>query len=164
MLHFSLLKANGISKGEAVLSQIFGLLKDYWVLVAICLILLFVLRIFFRAIFRIAVIAAIVCFVLVFFFHVPPAKITQWGKQVSSTVDDSLKQSIQAAIQKEWKEAKYTFHPDGSYEIQTTHLKIIGKKGDPTATVYFNGHKVEININDLGEQVKRDIEQQQLGH
>jgi hypothetical protein len=143
------------------LVQILDFLKDYWVLVAVGILAIFLIRIFFRALFKIASVALVIGLVLIFVFHYSPQQVLHIGNQATGVAADTFNATVKPILEQELKTATYHFNPDGTYTVQTQHLVIKGKKGDPNATVSYAGHDFTVNINDLGDLVQQHIQQGQ---
>jgi hypothetical protein len=141
--------------------QILDFLKDYWVLVAVGILAVILIRVFFQALFKIASVALVIGLVLIFVFHYSPQQVIHMGGQATSVASDAFNATVKPILEQELKTAKYHFNPDGTYTVQTDHLTIKGKKGDPNATVSYAGHDFNVNINDLGNIVQQHIQQGQ---
>jgi hypothetical protein len=141
--------------------QILDFVKDYWVLVVVGLVVVFLIRVIFKSLFKIAALALVVGLVLVYVFHYSPEQVLHIGGQATGVATDAFNTTVKPILEQELKTAKYDFKPDGTYSIQTDHLRITGKKGDPNATVTYAGHDFTVNIDQLGSVVQQHLQQGQ---
>lgn len=136
-------------------------IKDYWVLFVLGIVVLLLVRLVFRALFKVAMVLVLIGFVAVFVFNKPVADVIDSGKVVTDAVDKTLQATVLPLIQKELASAKYDFKPDGTYEVRMSDIRIAGKKGEPTATVYYGEHSFQMNISDLDEAIQKKIQESQ---
>ncbi|HEU4964075.1 MAG TPA: hypothetical protein VFV52_09540 [Bacilli bacterium] len=136
-------------------------LQDYWVLFLLAIVALFIVRMIFKAVFKIALIAAGIGLVLVFVFHFSASDVLQKGQDAAGLIKDASVETVVPLLQSEMKDADISFQPDGTYEVKTTHVRVIGKKGEPTATLYYGDFHFEINVSQLGDVVQQQLEQAQ---
>ncbi|MGZ4122866.1 MAG: TcpD family membrane protein, partial [Tumebacillaceae bacterium] len=63
--------------------QILDFVKDYWVLVVVGLVVVFLIRVIFKSLFKIAALALVVGLVLVYVFHYSPEQVLHIGGQAT---------------------------------------------------------------------------------
>lgn len=133
------------------MEQILQLVKDYWP-VAVCLIVVILLAQWVvRSLIRIISLAAIIGVVLVLFFQFSPEEVIQMGRQAVVATQEVVDKTITPVLNGELKDADVSFQPDGSYEVKTASIRIVGKKGETKATVYYKDDKWEVDIGQLGQ-------------
>lgn len=135
--------------------------QDYWVLFLLAVVVLAVVRMIFRAIFKVAAIAVVIGLVLVFVFNFSASEVLQKGQDAAGIVQEVSAETVLPVLREEMKDAKISFQPDGTYEVKTAHVRVVGKKGDPEATVYYGDFSFKVNVAQLGEAVQKQIEQAQ---
>ncbi|AIG25786.1 hypothetical protein GOP56_00210 [Brevibacillus sp. 7WMA2] len=140
------------------MDQLITFAKDYWVILILVLLAVFVLNFFLKALYKIVLFSLVVGAILVFGFNYTPTEVVNIGRQVVNGVDEVFTSTVRPLIDSEIKDATYNFREDGSYEIKTTNIRIEGKKGDPKATVYYKNFNFSINIKDLGELAQQHIQ------
>lgn len=111
----------------------------------------------FKMMFRLAIGAVIVGVVLVMFFGFTPEKVMELGKKAVSTANTLLSDTIEPILLDELKDASYKENPDGTYEISTKSIKIIGVKGEPKATLYYKDKEIEIDMTQYSELIQKYI-------
>lgn len=136
--------------------------QDYWVLFLLAAVVLAVVRMIFRAIFKVAAIAVVIGLVLVFVFNFSASEVLQKGQDAAGIVQEVSAETVLPVLREEMKDAKISFQPDGTYEVKTAHVRVVGKKGDPEATVYYGDFSFKVNVAQLGEAVQKQIEQAQV--
>jgi hypothetical protein len=141
--------------------MLIDVLKDYWVLFVLGLILILVARMIFQAVFKIVLIAVALGFIAIFVFGQSPDDVLDTGKKAVGTVSNTFKETVAPVLEKEAKSAETTFNADGTYEVKTEHVRIVGKKGDPTATVYYGSLSYQVNIQDFSDTIRNQIESAQ---
>ncbi len=140
------------------MESLLELLKDYWP-IALCILLAFaVLQAFFRSLMRLLSLFLIIGTVLVLFFQFSPDQVIDMGRAVVKNAQDAVSQTITPILEAELKDASYDFHEDGSYEIRTASLRIVGKKGDSKATVYYKDRKFEVDVSQLGNMLQERLQ------
>ncbi|MGN7469022.1 hypothetical protein [Brevibacillus sp. SAFN-007a] len=133
------------------MEQVLQLVKDYWP-VAVCIILVVLAAQWVvRSLIRIISLAAIIGVVLVLFFQFSPEEVIQMGRQAVVATQEVVDKTIAPVLDSELKDADITFQPDGSYEVKTASVRIVGKKGETKATVYYKDEKWEVDIGQLGK-------------
>jgi glucan phosphoethanolaminetransferase (alkaline phosphatase superfamily) len=142
-----------------IVEKLINFAKDYWVLLVVILILVFVIGAFIRAMFKFALIAAFIAIIAIFVFGYTPKQVGDVGKEVL-TVAASALEKVLPNVKEELKKASYTYNADGSYTIKTASAQIVGKKGDPKGTLTVKGKSYSVNIDQLGDQVKKNIAEQ----
>ncbi|TGU46781.1 hypothetical protein EN829_071295, partial [Mesorhizobium sp. M00.F.Ca.ET.186.01.1.1] len=90
-----------------------------------------------RSLIRIISLAAIIGVVLVLFFQFSPEEVIQMGRQAAVATQEVVDKTIAPVLDSELKDADITFQPDGTYEVKTASIRIVGKKGETKATVYY---------------------------
>jgi hypothetical protein len=136
-------------------------IKDYWVLFVLGIVVLFLVRLVFRTLFKVAMVLVLLGFVAVFVFNKPVTDVIDTGKVVTDAVDKTLQATVLPLIKKELDSATYKFNPDGTYEVRMSDIRITGKKGDPTATVHYGDHSFQMNISDLDQTLQKTIQDAQ---
>lgn len=137
-------------------------IQDYWVLFVLGIVVLFLVRLVFRALFKVALVLVLLGFVAVFVFNKPVTDVIDSGKVVTDAVDKTLQATVLPLIKKQLDSATYNFQPDGTYEVRMSDIRITGKKGEPTATVYYGDHSFQMNISDLDQVIQKKIQDAQL--
>ncbi|WP_139489589.1 hypothetical protein [Brevibacillus dissolubilis] len=146
------------------MDQLLAFAKEYWVILALVLVAVFVINTFLKAVFRIVNIGLVIGAILVLGFNYSPSAVVEMGRDVVSGVNEVFVSTVKPLIESEIKDADYTFHEDGSYEIKTKNIRITAKKGDPTATVYYKDFSFKVNIDDLGVIAKEQMKQAEATH
>jgi len=140
---------------------IWSVVQDYWVLFAVGILLLLVVRLIAKALFKVMFVAVLIGFVAIFVFGKTPGEVIDTGKQALGFTQETLVDTLKPLLLSEIENADLTFNPDGSYEIKTKSARIVGKQGDPKATVFFGEQSFQVNIAELGELVQKTIESRQ---
>jgi hypothetical protein len=138
------------SKGVMNVEQVLQLVKDYWP-VALCIILVVMAAQWMvRSLVRLISLFVVIGVVLVLFFQFSPEEVIQMGRQAASATQEMVDKTITPILDKELKDADIAFQPDGTYEVKTSSIRIVGKKGETKATVYYKDDKWEVDIGQLG--------------
>jgi hypothetical protein len=148
-----------VGEGVNQMEPLLELLKDYWPIAACVLLAFVVVQAFFRSVLRLLSMFTIIGVMLVLFFHYSPEQVIEMGRTVVKGTQDAVNQTITPILEAELKDASYDFHEDGSYEIRTASLRIVGKKGESRATVYYKEHKWEVDVGQLGNIIRERLEQ-----
>ncbi|WP_232699236.1 hypothetical protein [Brevibacillus daliensis] len=141
------------------MEQLLTFAKDYWVILVLVLLGVFVINFFLKAIYKLVLFALVIGAVLVFGFNYTPDQVVDMGREVVNGVDEVFTSTVKPLIEAEIKDADYEFKPDGSYIIKTTNIRIEGKKGDPQATVYYKNFNFNVNIDQLGQLAEEKIKE-----
>jgi len=136
---------------------ILDVLKDYWLLFVVGIVLLLVVQMLFKAIFKIALVAVIIGFVMIFVFNKTPEEVLNSGKQALQMAEGVFASTVQPLLEKEIAGAAISFQPDGSYELKTANTRIVGKKGEPTCTIYYGDSSYTANVSELSAAVQQVI-------
>jgi signal transduction histidine kinase len=143
------------------LEQIISFIKDYWFIIAVVLIAITLLNMLFNLLIKIILYAVVIGVILIVGFNYQPDDVIQLGKNATNVAVQTFNKTVEPIIESEISEAKTTFNPDGTFEMKTKSLRIVGKKGSDSATVYFKNQTFQVNINDLSEKVQNILAQQQ---
>lgn len=133
------------------MEQVLQLVKDYWPVAVCIIVVILVAQWVVRSLIRILSLAAIFGVVLVLFFQFSPEEVIQMGRQAAVATQEVVDKTITPVLDSELKDADITFQPDGSYEVKTASIRIVGKKGETKATVYYKDEKWEVDIGQLGK-------------
>lgn len=133
------------------MEQVLQLVKDYWPVAVCIIVVILAAQWVVRSLIRILSLAAIFGVVLVLFFQFSPEEVIQMGRQAAVATQEVVDKTITPVLDSELKDADITFQPDGSYEVKTASIRIVGKKGETKATVYYKDEKWEVDIGQLGK-------------
>jgi len=133
------------------MEQVLQLVKDYWPVVVCIIVVILLAQWVVRSLIRIISLAAIIGVVLVLFFQFTPDEVIQMGRQAVVATQEVVDKTITPVLNSELKDADVTFQPDGTYEVRTASIRIVGKKGETKATVYYKDDKWEVDIGQLGQ-------------
>ncbi|EJL45859.1 hypothetical protein BAG01nite_08100 [Brevibacillus agri] len=133
------------------MEQVLQLVKDYWPVAVCIIVVILAAQWVVRSLIRIISLAAIIGVVLVLFFQFSPEEVIQMGRQAVVATQEVVDKTITPVLDSELKDADITFQPDGSYEVKTASIRIVGKKGETKATVYYKDEKWEVDIGQLGK-------------
>nr|WP_276531585.1 hypothetical protein [Brevibacillus invocatus] len=126
------------------------LVKDYWP-VALCIILVILAAQWLvKGLIRILSMFVLIGVVLVLFFQFSPEQVIQMGRTAVQATQEIVDKTITPILDAELKDADITFQPDGSYEVKTASIRIVGVKGETKATVFYKDEKWEVDIGQLG--------------
>ncbi|EST55981.1 hypothetical protein T458_01310 [Brevibacillus panacihumi W25] len=132
------------------MEQLLQFVKDYWP-IALCIIVVIVaVQWLVKGLIRILSIVALIGVVLVLFFQFTPEEVIQMGRTAAQATQEVVEKTITPILDAELKDADITFQPDGSYEVKTASIRIVGIKGESKATVYYKDEKWEVDIGQLG--------------
>jgi len=131
-------------------------LGDYWLLTGLILAGIFMLYFLIRHLYRLFAFAAVAGVILVLVFHYTPEQVIHMGRSMVQETNDALASSLYPMLEKELSGASYHFHEDGTYEIRTANLRIVGKKGDPQATVFYKGKSYQLDISPFAEWLQKE--------
>lgn len=132
------------------MEQLLQFVKDYWP-IALCIIIVIVaVQWLVKGLIRILSIVALIGVVLVLFFQFTPEEVIQMGRTAAQATQEVVEKTITPILDAELKDADITFQPDGSYEVKTASIRIVGIKGESKATVYYKDEKWEVDIGQLG--------------
>ncbi len=133
------------------MEQLLQLVKDYWPVAILLIVVLFAFQWIVRSLFRLISILVVIGVVLVLFFQFSPDQVIDMGRSAVQSTQEIVQKTIKPLLDKELSDADISFQPDGSYEVKTNSIRIVGKKGDSKATVYYKEDKWEVDISQLGK-------------
>ncbi|MFS0555625.1 hypothetical protein [Brevibacillus sp. 179-C9.3 HS] len=133
------------------MDQILQLIKDYWPIALGIIVVIIAAQWMVRSIIRIISLVAIIGVVLVLFFQFSPEEVIQMGRQAAVATQEVIDKTITPVLDKELKDADISFQPDGTYEVKTTSIRIVGKKGETKATVYYKDNEWEVDIGQMSK-------------
>ncbi|MET3289695.1 hypothetical protein EDM56_26020 [Brevibacillus fluminis] len=141
------------------MEQFLQLVKDYWPIALVGLLVIVAFQWIVRSLFRLVAILAVVGVILVVFFQFSSDQVINMGRTAVKNTEKVVQQTITPLLNNELKDADITFQPDGTYEMKTASIRITGKKGESKATVYYKEEKWDVDIGQLGnlfqEQLKK---------
>lgn len=132
------------------MEQLLQLVKDYWPVALGIILVILAAQWLVKGLMRILSIFVLIGVVLVLFFQFSPEQVIQMGRTAVQATQEIVDKTITPVLDAELKDADITFHPDGSYEVKTTSIRIVGVKGETKATVYYKDEKWEVDIGQLG--------------
>jgi hypothetical protein len=144
-------------KGVMDVDSLLNLVKDYWPIVICLIVVVAAFQWIMRSLFRLFAVMAVIGVILVLVFHFSPEQVIDMGRTAVQTTQDAVQKTVVPILEAELKDADITFHDDGSYEVKTSSIRIIGKKGDSKATVYYKENKWEVDIGVLGDVFKEQL-------
>ncbi|MFS0916271.1 hypothetical protein [Brevibacillus sp. 179-C 1.1 NHS] len=133
------------------MDQILQLIKDYWPIALGIIVVIMAAQWMVRSIIRIISLVAIIGVVLVLFFQFSPEEVIQMGRQAAVATQEVIDKTITPVLDKELKDADISFQPDGTYEVKTTSIRIVGKKGETKAMVYYKDNEWEVDIGQMSK-------------
>ncbi|MEC2127653.1 hypothetical protein [Brevibacillus centrosporus] len=131
--------------------QLLQLAKDYWPVALCIIVVVMAAQWMLRSLFRIISLLVVIGVVLVLFFQFSPEEVIQMGRQAVSATQEVVDKTIKPVLDGELKDADIDFQPDGTYEVRTASIRIVGKRGESKATVYYKDEKWEVDIGQLGK-------------
>jgi hypothetical protein len=141
--------------------QLLGLLQDYWPIAACLLVAVALFQVFVRSLFRLVSLFVFLGVILVLVFQFSPDQVIEIGRTMVKSTQDAVNQTITPLLEAELQDADIRFHEDGSYEVRTTSLRIVGKKGESKATVYYKDEKYEVDIGEFHKLLFEQLERQE---
>lgn len=138
-------------EGVMRVEQLLQLAKDYWPVALLIIVVIMAAQWMVRSLVRIISLLVVVGVVLVLFFQFSPEEVIQMGRQAVQATQEVVDKTIKPVLDAELKNADIAFQPDGSYEVKTASIRIVGKKGESKATVYYKDDKWEVDIGQLGK-------------
>jgi hypothetical protein len=141
--------------------QLLDLVTDYWPLVLCMLLVAALFQVFVRSLFRIVSLFVFLGVILVLFFQFSPDQVIEMGRSVVQSTRNAVNQSITPLLEAELKDADINFHEDGTYEVRTSSLRIVGKRGESKATVYYKDEKYEVDISRFHKLLFEQLEKQE---
>lgn len=138
-------------EGVDSVEQLIQLATDYWPIVVGAILLIIILQLIVKSLFRIISIFIVIGVVLVLVFEFSPEQVINMGRSAVQTTQDALEGTVVPLLDKELKDATITFHEDGSYEMKTKSIRITGKKGDTRATVHYGDNSWDVDVSILGQ-------------
>lgn len=131
--------------------QLLQLAKDYWPVALLIIIVIMAAQWMVRSLVRIISLLVVIGVVLVLFFQFSPEEVIRMGRQAVQATQEVVDKTIRPVLDGELANADISFQPDGSYEVRTASIRIVGKKGESKATVYYQDEKWEVDIGQLGK-------------
>lgn len=132
------------------MEQLLQFVKDYWPIALCIIVVIIAVQWLVKGLIRILSIVALIGVVLVLFFQFTPEEVIQMGRTAAQATQEVVEKTITPILDAELKDADITFQPDGSYEVKTASIRIVGIKGESKATVYYKDEKWEVDIGQLG--------------
>jgi hypothetical protein len=111
-----------------------------------------------RAMFKLVIFALFAAGILIFGFNYSTDEVKDLGLKALSAVSQVFKE-VTPVVQKEISQADVVFHQDGSYEMKTKSLRIIGVKGKDEATLVYKGHSYKIDVSDFGNLINDKLKE-----
>ena len=133
------------------MEQLIQMATYYWPIVVGAILLIIILQLIVKSLFRIISIFIVIGVVLVLVFEFSPEQVINMGRSAVQTTQDALEGTVVPLLDKELKDATITFHEDGSYEMKTKSIRITGKKGDTRATVHYGDNSWDVDVSILGQ-------------
>ncbi|MFD2371697.1 hypothetical protein ACFSO0_17380 [Brevibacillus sp. GCM10020057] len=133
------------------MEQLLQLAKDYWPVALLIVVAIMAAQWIVRRLFRIISLFVVIGVVLVLFFQFSPEEVIQMGRKTVQATQEVVDKTIKPVLDRELANADISFQPDGSYEVRTASIRIVGKKGESKATVYYKDEKWEVDIGQLGK-------------
>ncbi|MFM1652533.1 hypothetical protein ACI7RC_10585 [Brevibacillus sp. B_LB10_24] len=132
------------------MEQLLQLVKDYWPIAVILLVVVVAFQWIIRSLFRLLSVLVAIGVVLVLFFQFSPEEVLNMGRTAVQATQEVVQKTIKPVLDAELKDADISFQPDGNYEVKTNSIRIVGKKGESKATVYYKDDKWDVDIGQLG--------------
>lgn len=131
--------------------QLLQLAKDYWPVAVGIIVVVMLAQWVLRSLVRLISLLVVIGVVLVLFFQFSPEEVIQMGRQAVQATQEVVDKTIKPVLDAELGDADIAFQPDGSYEVRTASIRIVGKKGESKATVYYKDDQWEVDIGQLGK-------------
>lgn len=144
-------------EGVIFVEQVLQLVKDYWPIAIVGLLVIVAFQWIIRSLFRMVAILAVIGVVLVVFFHFSSDQVITMGRTAVQHTEKIVQNTITPLLNAELKDSDITFQPDGTYEMRTASIRITGKKGESKATVYYNNDKWDVDIGQLGKMFQDQL-------
>lgn len=132
------------------MEQLLQLVKDYWPFALCIIVVILAAQWLVKGLIRILSMFVLIGVVLVLFFQFSPEQVIQMGRTAVQATQEIVDKTITPILDAELKDADITFQPDGSYEVKTASIRIVGVKGETKATVFYKDEKWEVDIGQLG--------------
>lgn len=132
------------------MEQLLQLVADYWPVALCVIVLILAAQWMVRSLIRLISMFVVIGVVLVLFFEFSPDQVIQMGRSAVQATQEVVDKTITPVLDAELQDADISFQPDGSYEVKTASIRIVGMKGEPKATVYYKDEKWEVDIGLLG--------------
>lgn len=129
-------------------------LKENWIIV---LIVLLVIIFIVNAMFKLAVAALVVGFIMVLFLGYSPTEVINIGKNVAIKTSNLYKDTVEPIIEKEIEGAEFITNPDKTYVIKTESVKLTGVSGSNVAKVTYKDKTFDIDISKLSKSIQDKI-------
>lgn len=139
------------------MDQLFSFVKDYWLIALAVLLAVLLFQVVVRSMFRLISFFLVIGVVMVLVFNYTPDQVIQMGRSMVQSTNEALSSTVLPVIEAEMKDATYQFHDDGTYEIRTASVRIVGKKGESKATVYYKDHPFEVDISQFGNLIQEQL-------
>lgn len=137
--------------------MVFSFIRDYWLIALILLLSVLLFQVVARSMFRLISIFLVIGVVMVLVFNYTPDQVIQMGRSMVQSTNEAFKTTVLPVIEAEMKDATYQFHEDGTYEMRTSSVRIVGKKGESKATVYYKGTPFEVDISQFTELIQEQL-------
>ncbi|WP_128896287.1 hypothetical protein [Longirhabdus pacifica] len=141
----------------ASVEQWSSFLQEQWYILILVFVLLVVVVSIIKTVLKWVVIVAII---LGTFYYVSEYEIADDLVKAASSVMDNVQQEAVELLKGELAEAQFTAQPDGSFEIESSQIKLEGALESEDLTVHFQGQSFTIK---KPEWVK-DFVQEQLAN
>jgi hypothetical protein len=148
-------------EGVIRVEQLLDLLQGYWPLVACLLVVVALFQVFVRSLFRLVSLFVFLGVILVLVFQYSPDQVIEMGRSIVKSTQNAVNQTVTPLLEAELQDADIDFHEDGSYEVRTASLRIVGKKGESRATVYYKDQKYEVDIRQFHKLLFEQLEKQE---
>ena len=133
------------------MEQLLQLVSDYWPVAVCVIVVILAAQWMVRSFIRLISLFVVIGVVLVLFFEFSPEQVIQMGRSAVQATQEIVDKTIAPVLNAELEDADIRFQPDGSYEVKTASIRIVGVKGESKATVYYKDEKWEVDIGLLGE-------------
>jgi hypothetical protein len=133
------------------MEQLIQLATDYWPIAVGAVLVIVILQMIVKSLFRIVSVVVAIGVILVLVFEFSPEQVINMGRSAVQTTQGALEKTVVPLLEKELKDAAITFHEDGSYVMKTKSIQITGKKGDSKATIQYGDNSWEADVSILGE-------------
>jgi hypothetical protein len=141
--------------------QLLDLLQDYWPIAVGLFVVVALFQVFVRSLFRLVSLFVFLGVILVLVFQYSPDQVIEMGRSVVKSTQDVVNQTVTPLLEAELQDADIHFNEDGTYEVRTSSLRIVGKKGESKATVYYKDQKYEVDIRQFHKLLFEQLEKQE---
>ena len=127
--------------------------------IAFAILLILIVLCLFRAMFTMAITALLMCVFILGALDYTPQEIYYKAKEKIEQAQESIQKSILPILEEHLQDADVKHFQNGTYEINTSEIKITGKKGDSKITLYFNGKDYKFDMSDFGKDIEKSLEE-----